>query len=65
MPLEDPETTSTQIVLKNINLIIKKGELVLIYGKSGSGKSSLLEAILNDIEVFLTKEKKKLEMKIK
>ena len=56
MPLEDPETTSTQIVLKNINLIIKKGELVLIYGKSGSGKSSLLEAILNDIEVFLTKE---------
>ena len=56
MPLEDPETTNTEIVLKNINLTIKKGELVLIYGKSGSGKSSLLEAILNEMEVFITQE---------
>ena len=55
-PLEDPETSSTEIVLKNINLSIKKGELVLIYGKSGSGKSSLLEAILNEMEVFITQE---------
>ena len=56
MPLEDPETTSTEIVLKDINLTVKKGELVLIYGKSGSGKSSLLEAILNEMQVFLTQE---------
>ena len=56
LPLEDPETTSTEIVLKNINLTIKKGDLVLIYGKSGSGKSSLLEAILNEMQVFFTKE---------
>ena len=56
MPLEDPETTLTEIVLKNINLTIKKGELVLIYGKSGSGKSSLLEAVLNEMQVFLTQE---------
>ena len=55
-PLEDPETTNTEIVLKNINLTIKKGELVLIYGKSGSGKSSLLEAILNELDVFITHE---------
>ena len=55
-PFEDPETTSTEIVLKNINLTIKKGDLVLIYGKSGSGKSSLLEAILNEMQVFFTKE---------
>ena len=56
LPLEDPETTLTEIVLKNINLTIKKGDLVLIYGKSGSGKSSLLEAILNEMQIFLTKE---------
>ena len=55
-PLEDPETTSIEIVLKKINLTIKKGELVLIYGKSGSGKSSLLEAILNQMKVFFTYE---------
>ena len=55
-PLEDPETTNIEIVLKNINLTIKKGELVLIYGKSGSGKSSLLEAILNEMDVFITQE---------
>ena len=55
-PLEDVETTSTEVVLKNINLTIKKGELIVIYGKSGSGKSSLLEAILNEMEVFLTQE---------
>ena len=54
--LEDVETTSTEVVLKNINLTIKKGELIVIYGKSGSGKSSLLEAILNEMEVFLTQE---------
>ena len=42
--------------MKNINLTIKKGELVLIYGKSGSGKSSLLEAILNELDVFITHE---------
>ena len=33
LPLEDPETTLTEIVLKNINLTIKKGDLVLVLGK--------------------------------
>ena len=33
------------VVLKNINLIIKKGELVSLTGPSGSGKSTLLHII--------------------
>eukprot|EP01135_Chromosphaera_perkinsii_P000783 Nk52_evm71s151 gene=Nk52_evmTU71s151 len=36
--------------LKNINLDVKKGELVAVVGQTGSGKSSLVMAILNEIE---------------
>jgi len=36
-------------VLKNINLEIKKGEFVCIIGEVGSGKSSLLQAMLNNM----------------
>ncbi len=35
----------TQLVLKNINLEIKKGEFVSIMGSSGSGKSTFLNLI--------------------
>lgn len=35
--------------LKNINLKIEKGELVLIIGPSGSGKSTLLSMLKNEI----------------
>jgi ABC-type bacteriocin/lantibiotic exporter with double-glycine peptidase domain len=35
--------------LKDINIEIKKGELVMIVGAVGSGKSSLLMAILGEI----------------
>lgn len=35
--------------LHNINLSIKKGELIGIIGEVGSGKSSLLQAILNNM----------------
>ena len=38
--------------LKNINLDIKKGELVMITGRVGSGKSSLLAAILGEINTL-------------
>ena len=36
-------------VLKDINLSIKKGELVMVTGRVGSGKSSLLAALLGEI----------------
>ena len=36
-------------VLNNINLEIKKGEFVCIIGEVGSGKSSLLQSILNNM----------------
>lgn len=33
------------IVLKNINLVVKKGETIAIVGKSGSGKSTLVDLL--------------------
>ena len=35
--------------LKNINLTIKEGEFICIIGEVGSGKSSLIQAILNNM----------------
>ena len=37
------------IALKNIDLKIKKGELVFIIGKVGSGKSTLLSTMIGDL----------------
>ena len=42
---------NVKIVLKNINLEIKKGEFVCIIGEVGSGKSSLLQAMLNNMKI--------------
>ncbi|CAD8119651.1 unnamed protein product [Paramecium sonneborni] len=36
--------------LKNINLQIEKGEFIVIVGKNGSGKSSLLYCLLGELE---------------
>ena len=34
---------------KNIEIAIKKGELVAVIGRSGSGKSSLMMALINEL----------------
>ena len=40
-----------QLTLKNIDLNIKKNSLVAVVGSVGSGKSSLLSALLGDMEM--------------
>ncbi len=40
------------IVLKDVNLEVKKGEFIYLIGKVGSGKSSLLKTIYAEIPVF-------------
>lgn len=44
-----PVLNNLPTTLKNINLKVKKGELIGIFGKIGSGKSSLIQAILNNM----------------
>ncbi|CAG8502871.1 1064_t:CDS:10 [Rhizophagus irregularis] len=41
---------SGEAVLEDINLSVKKGELVAIVGKVGAGKSSLLSSLLGEME---------------
>ncbi|XKL66417.1 hypothetical protein PGB90_009837 [Kerria lacca] len=42
---------SNKDTLKNINLTIRKGELITIIGQVGSGKSSLLNVILGELQI--------------
>src|SRR5690606_34561274 len=39
------------LVLSNVNLEIKKGELVYLIGQTGSGKSSLLKIIYGELHI--------------
>ena len=42
------QTVENSILLRNLNLKIFKGEFVCIIGEVGSGKSSLIHALLGD-----------------
>lgn len=46
------ENTSTEvIVFKDFNLIVKRGEILVVTGGNGTGKSTLLKAILGIIPI--------------
>ena len=45
-------STDLKIILKDINLSFEKGELIMILGEVGSGKSSLLQALLNNMLIM-------------
>lgn len=46
---ELPEGVASQFQLRGIRLLVPRGALVVVVGKSGSGKSSLLQAILGEM----------------
>ena len=46
---EKSRTLNSIITLKDINLLVKRGEFVCIIGNVGSGKSSLLSAMIGDL----------------
>ena len=51
------ELDNNKILLHNIDLEIKKGELVVILGETGSGKTCLTNAILNYLDYIPTDTK--------
>ena len=54
--IELPKNINFDVTLKEIDLEIKKGEILGIIGEVGSGKSSLLQAILNCLILLNPKE---------
>jgi ABC-type polysaccharide/polyol phosphate transport system ATPase subunit len=49
---DDKDTIGSKIHLYDMNREIKNGELIGIIGEVGSGKSSCLQAILNNMELL-------------
>jgi ABC-type polysaccharide/polyol phosphate transport system ATPase subunit len=50
--LENPKnckSLQSMFALKDISLDVKRGEFIIIIGKIGSSKSSLLHALLNEM----------------
>ena len=41
-----------QIVLRNVNMTVREGEMIYMFGKVGSGKSSLMKTIYGALPVF-------------
>lgn len=51
------DSTSEKCILKDIDFTVAKGEFVCLFGKSGSGKTALLSAILGGLESMSTDSK--------
>lgn len=49
-----PKGADRQYAVRNVNLSVKRGEILCIVGESGSGKSVLTSAIMNDVPPRLT-----------
>ena len=39
---------SNKVILQDINLLVRRGDFIYLTGKTGSGKSSLLETLYAD-----------------
>lgn len=49
LPSDTEEDTQQRIlIVKNLTLDLKYNDLVLVYGQSGTGKSTLLEGLLKE-----------------
>ena len=57
---EDSNNKITIPLLSDITLKIEYGDFIGIYGATSSGKSSLLNAILNNLDILNTKSKSKM-----
>ncbi|CAK7272308.1 hypothetical protein SEPCBS119000_005053 [Sporothrix epigloea] len=51
-PSDDNIDESERFVLRNVNLTFPKGELSVISGKTGTGKSLMLSAILGEVDLL-------------
>ncbi|RCK55826.1 Multiple drug resistance-associated protein-like transporter 1 [Candida viswanathii] len=52
---EVQDTPTSNVALKDINFLAKKSELTCVVGKVGSGKSTLIKAILGDVPIKIPK----------
>ena len=50
-PSDNPEETKDAFRLKNINLHFPKNDLSVIYGKTGAGKTLLLNAFIGEVDL--------------
>ena len=50
--IKGDKNEENNILLKDLNLLIKRGDLVTIIGRTGNGKTCLINSILNNLELL-------------